>query len=679
LALVTNATFQTPWQHENHGDRRSSVRFRCGKFHPLDWHAACCARLAVITRAWGSSIRGAAVVLLSGVIATTASAAAADMGQPQLGGRLVVRERAGLGRAALQRALAKTGAARVDELAQLGATIVQVPEHELRAAQAALRRSGLFISVEPDYIATIAEAPNDPYYNAQWALARIGAESAWEHSSGAGVVVAVVDTGVEAGHPDLQGQLLAGYDYINNDGDPADDHGHGTRMTGIIVARRNNALGGAGIAPDARVIPIKALDHTGNGPYSAVASGIVYAVDHGARVINLSLVGPSQSTVMQNAVDYAVEHDVVVVAASGNYGTNVPGYPAAAPGAVAVGATNDFDSRASFSVYGAWLSFAAPGVEVLTTTLNGDYTGSTGTSPAAAVGSAIFALLFGANPNMPRAEAIARVQDGAVDVGPDGWDPYYGWGRADAYAALVPGQSSTPPPDGTAPTISVLSPTKGSLVWGMVPVDIAANDNVGIARVELWVDGQWYAQATAPPYSFVVDAAELSPGKHKLRAYAYDTSGNWSRTKSHKLMLTPGAGMLVKSAVAKPTSLSIKAQFALPDGIPFDPMSNAMTLELTAGSGTVLSATAEAGTFTVNSTGKMRGTLSPDSPGDGTVRMTAKHTGTQPIYTIKIKATDLSGMASPQALMNLALNLDGIQLSQSLTFRAKPSGALVYP
>ena len=113
-----------------------------------------------------------------------------------------------------------------------------------------------------------------------------------------------------------------------------------------------------------------------------------------------------------------------------------------------------------------------------------------------------------------------------MDLGSKGWDAYFGWGRADAYAALVPGQIGAIPPDYTRPTVSVFSPVKGSLVSGLVPVDVAANDNLAVQRVELFVDNRLHATETSPPFSFVLDASPFAAGKHKLRAYAYDTSGN---------------------------------------------------------------------------------------------------------------------------------------------------------
>jgi len=622
---------------------------------------------------------GVSATALLAALAVPSPAAARDLSRvPRRAGRLILRQRAGLDADALQAAVERSGAGRVTAVAGLDATVIEAPDGELAAVEAALRRSGLFKSVERDYLAHVAEDPDDPYFGAQWGLARIAAPAAWAISSGAGAVVAVVDTGIDASHPDLQGQVLAGYDFVNADDDPQDDHGHGTRMSGIIAAHRDNGAGIAGIAPAAMLLPVKVLDAGGSGAYSDVASGILYAVDHGARVLNLSLAGPVKSDLLQAAVDYATAHDALVVAAAGNEGSSLPDYPAACAGAVAVGAIDDTDARPAFSNFGAWVSFAAPGVDIVTTSLGGTYASSSGTSPAAAFGSAVFALLFAAEPTLTRSAAIERVQSGAVDLGAHGWDPYYGWGRADAYGALVPGQHGGPPVDNALPSAAILSPAPGSLMSGMVPVDVAASDDVGVARVELHVDNRWYATATAPPYQFVVDSARFEPGRHKLRAYAYDTSDNVGRSRSQRISFTPGTGLLVGHAVARAGKVTISAEFALPNGAQFDPSRDRLAVTLTSAAGTVLAATADAGALADGNVGRVKGTVTPTVPSAGSIRMIGTRSGTQPLYSLKIKATNLGRMSSLQSLMNLSLQVGDAQLSQSLSFRAKGAG-LIYP
>jgi thermitase len=629
-------------------------------------------------RRWRSPLLLTIVAALAAVV-VPCSLLAADFARARhLPGRLVLRARVGLTIDAFHGILQRVGARHVSALESLGATVIEAAAEDLTDIQAALRRSGYFKSVERDYTVHIAEDPNDIYYGAQWGMPRIGVPAAWHLSSGAGVIVAVVDTGIDAQHPDLQGSVLPGHDFVNADADAQDDHGHGTRMSGIIGAHRNNLEGIAGVAPDVQLLPVKALDAGGSGAYSDVAAGIVYAVDQGARVVNLSLAGPVPSDLLQAAVDYASLHDVAVVAAAGNAGANAPAYPAATTGVVAVSAVDAYDAHPGFSNSGAWIAFAAPGVDIVTTTLGASYASSSGTSPAAAFGSAVFALLFAAEPALGRGEAIARVQNGAVDLGTQGWDAYFGSGRIDAYAALLPGGTAAPPPDEAAPQVALLSPAAHSLVWGMVPVDIAASDDVGVTRVELFIDNRRFATATAAPYQFVIDASGLVPGQHKLRAYAYDASENVAKTKTRKISVTAGTGLLVGHAVAKSTSLTISAKFALPPGTGFDPRVDDLVITLSSAAGTVLSATAHAGALTEVSTGKMLGTIAPAVPSTGSVRMATRGAGDQPVYSLKVRASHLSGMSSLQTLMNFAVNAAGAQLSQSVTLRRKGS-ALIYP
>jgi subtilisin family serine protease len=191
---------------------------------------------------------------------------------------------------------------------------------------------------------------NDTLRRQQWALSRLHAEKVWRKSSGRGAVVAVVDTGVQASHPDLKGQVLRGRDFVDGDRSANDRNGHGTHVAGTIAARANNHRGIAGVAPSARILPVRVLDSAGNGNTYNAARGIVWAVNRGADVINLSFAGNQIDPQMQAAVDYAVRHDVVVVAAAGNQGCSGPTtYPAALPGVIGVAASNRHDRIAPFS------------------------------------------------------------------------------------------------------------------------------------------------------------------------------------------------------------------------------------------------------------------------------------------------------------------------------------------
>jgi serine protease len=229
--------------------------------------------------------------------------------------------------------------------------------------------------VEPPEAMTVLRAsfvPDDPLYDAkQWHLKRVGAESAWEYTCGRGVTVAVIDTGVACWDkgPFSRGTDLAGtrcergYDFVNDRGEAADDHGHGTHVAGTVAQTTNNGKGAAGLAFCANLMPIKVLTRQGWGTIANVAEGVRYAADEGAQVINLSLGGPGKSRILEDAVKHAIAKGVVVVAAAGNSGRSV-GYPAAYDGVVAVSASDSNDKIAWFSSRGPEVSLAAPGVAV---------------------------------------------------------------------------------------------------------------------------------------------------------------------------------------------------------------------------------------------------------------------------------------------------------------------------
>ncbi len=594
-------------------------------------------------------------------------------------GQLIIRPKAGASPRAIARAVNRAGAVVRRRMAANGGRVVSVPRFLTAHAESELRRSGLFRSVERDYLAGVAAIPNDPNYGAQWGLPRTGVPAAWDLSLGSSsATIAVLDTGVDFTHIDLAGQLLAGRDVINDDLDPSDDHGHGTRMSGIAAAAWNNAEGIAGIAPNSPLLPVKVLGADGLGPYSAIAEGITWAADQGARVISLSLSGSVPSQALQDAVNYATASGAVCVASAGNDGWSQPVYPAATNGAVAVAAIDEFDQRPWFSNYGAWISHASPGVGILTTDMGGGYAPSTGTSPAAAFSAGVFGLLFGLEPTLTPAQAIARLEQGAFDLGDQGWDPYHGWGGVDALATLVPGEPGATPPDDTDPVVELLSPSAGSLVSGNFSVEVSANDNVGVSRVELFLDNRKHASETSPPYSFVIDSASIEPGKHKLRAYAFDAAGNKDQTKNIKILTTPGVGLLVKNAKVVGSGVRITASFVLPEEVVFDPQNDSIQVHLEGASGAVLSALATPADISSNGA-KTSATVDPLFPSGGSVKFKTKVKGASPIYTLKVKAKGLDPMPPVDDILNLEVTVGTHILSQALNFRPKGVQRLVYP
>ncbi len=410
------------------------------------------------------------------------SALALDEDAPYVPGRLLVQftpETSEEEKAALHERL---GAEVIDEIPTLNIQILRVPE-DTTSMVFAYQAEPAVRFAEPDYTARIlgwpdgpvlpAEAlaavqenlarhPNDPRFPDMWNLAKIRAEQGWDISVGSpDVIIAVIDTGADASHPDLQGKLLPAYDFVNGDNDPADDQGHGTHVAGTAAAATDNGIGIAGVAWEVKIMPVKALSSSGAGAHSWIANAIVWATDHGADVINMSLGGPYTSATMREAVNYAWNHGVVIVAAAGNGNTSNPTYPAAYENVIGVAATDLNDQRAGFSNYGSYISVASPGVGILSTVRGNGYQAWSGTSMATPHVAGLAALLKSIHPDWTNVQIRQAIEESAIDLGTPGWDAIYGYGRIDIYTALssnpppevsptaVPTQTETPPPNPT--------------------------------------------------------------------------------------------------------------------------------------------------------------------------------------------------------------------------------------
>ena len=338
---------------------------------------------------------------------------------------------------------------------------------------AALRQNPDVEYAEPNYIARIAVTPNDSFFKVQYALSNTGqtiggstspsgtagddidAPAAWEETKGSvELTIAIIDTGVDLLHPDLKAKIKsAGRDFVNDDNDATDDNGHGTMVAGIAAADTNNGLGVAGVAWNCKILPVKVIDADGNGYYDQIASGIRWAVDNGAAVINLSVGGDEAADLMRDAVRYAYDKDVVVCAASGNDGSAVL-YPAAYDAYVlAVAATDYNDVRPAWSNPGSQVDVAAPGVRIACPVptwfwaANGGSAGddpyafADGTSMASPHAAGLAALILGLKPELSAGNVLDVIRYSADDVNASakrGKDSDIGYGRINMAKALVP-------------------------------------------------------------------------------------------------------------------------------------------------------------------------------------------------------------------------------------------------
>jgi len=367
-----------------------------------------------------------------------------------------------------------------------GFALVGVPLGQEEQFLSRLQADPLVRMAERNGIYRATFTPNDPLYPYQWNMPQVQSEQAWDVANGSGVVVAVVDTGVAyenydvyARAPDLAGtSFTAGYDFVNYDAHPNDDAGHGTHVTGTIAQTTNNSLGVAGLAFGATIMPVKVLDSAGLGTTASVVNGFTWATDHGADVINFSAAGSHFATA-EAAVNYALSHGVVVVAAAGNYGYSSLLCPACYPGVIAVGATDYNMSLSSYSNRGCGrdghcLDVVAPGGDtrvdlnhdgypegVLQQTFDFACNGGThdftqfvycpwqGTSMAVPHVSAAAALLLDANPGLTVQQVGDCLRNTALDRGVPGYDKKYGYGLIQARAALDACSNATPAPTPT--------------------------------------------------------------------------------------------------------------------------------------------------------------------------------------------------------------------------------------
>ena len=318
--------------------------------------------------------------------------------------------------------------------------------------------------VEEDALVQAYYQPNDPRYSEQWHLPSISAPQAWDITIGSSqVTIAVIDTGVDYNHPDLAGKCVAGYNFVSRNANPMDDHGHGTHVAGIAAAVGNNGTGVAGVDWGARIMPLKVLNAQGSGYDSDVASGIRYAADHGAKVINMSLGSSQYSYTIEEAVNYAFNRGLTMVAASGNDGGGV-GYPAACDHVIAVGALDSSDRLASFSNRGLPLDLTAPGVNILSTVPSG-YQKMSGTSMASPVVAGCASLVLARYPDYGPSQVEGALKTGATDLGSPGFDTNFGYGKVNASSAVRNSQP-TPNPQPGDNTWSPPNPG-GSKVWYM--------------------------------------------------------------------------------------------------------------------------------------------------------------------------------------------------------------------
>lgn len=387
-----------------------------------------------------------------------------------------------------------------------GFVVADVPKEQEEAITQALTQSNTVKKIEVDY-PTYLSADNP-----DWGVTRIAAPEVWETTSAQGVKIAVIDTGIDYNHPDLKGRYGGGYDTVNEDSDPFDDHGHGTHVSGIIASDLNGS-GLAGVAPGGQVLGIKALAADGTGYISDLVEAVDYAMRNGAQIINFSLGTTYNSKTLEDKINQAASQGILLVAAAGNNNGGSLLYPAAYGSVIAVSAIDKNDQLASFSALGA--EMAAPGVGVTSTVPGGGYATWSGTSMAAPHVTATVALMLANNQGNIR----EQLHNTAIDLGPSGVDNYFGHGLVHAKPAAL-GE------DTLVPVITFLSPENNTAVNGQVEVELTIQDEYKVSTASLYLNNQLVKEWSEEPYTYSWNTDSLTDGSYTLLVKATDENGN---------------------------------------------------------------------------------------------------------------------------------------------------------
>lgn len=447
-------------------------------------------------------------------------------------GRIIVHPVSGISSEDFISTLAQHNGVSMGVIGSLPAHIVQVDEGTEQQVVTALSTHPHIQYVELD-VAMEANTftPNDPYYSEQWHLAKINCPTAWDISKGNGIIIGIVDSGVDGTHPDLINNLVPGYNFYDNNTNTSGVTVHGTTVAGVVAAVTNNGIGVAGVAGLSKIMPLRATDPNGYMYWSTAAAAITWGADHGCRIVNLSYAGSPTtwaSSTLIAAGNYLQSKNGILFVSAGNTGLVDESAPTSSM--VVVSATDQNDALCSFSTFGPGLTCSAPGVGIITTArvVDGSYWNCWGTSYASPITGAVVALMMSVNPNLTVAQYISILKSTAVDLGTTGFDQSFGYGRVNADAAVIAAQeaTNTPPPDTIPPTVWISGLTAGQMVSGKINVTVNATDNVGVVSVALAVGATNIGTLTNGPYVFNWDTTATSDGNVILQAKATDAAGN---------------------------------------------------------------------------------------------------------------------------------------------------------
>lgn len=428
------------------------------------------------------STQKSSVIDVSPVPTVMTTASRVDAQSEFVEDQLIVGYKEGVTDEQIEALLKKYNAMVVKKLDPIKRIVIKVPEGQGEAVARELLQENLVEEAERDYINTVNYIPNDTSFGMQWSLvntgqaiegkagtanADINADIAWDVTKGQGVKVAIIDTGIDEGHPDLSSKIIS--KKIFNGTSINDVYGHGTHVAGIIGAITNNSQGVAGVCPECQLVIAKALDDSGKGPDSVWIEALLWAADQGVKVINISFGSSTNSTAKQDAVNYAWNKGIVIVSSSGNNGNTQQMYPCANSNVLCVSATDNKDQKSSFSNYGTWVDVAAPGSRMLSTlprtpsTLQQQKNQPTtygyldGTSMATPVASGLAGLVWASQEASSANDVVRKITETADDI--PGTGQYWAYGRINAAAAVGAGLAASPTIQPTSVPTSIITPS----------------------------------------------------------------------------------------------------------------------------------------------------------------------------------------------------------------------------
>ncbi len=452
---------------------------------------------------------------------------------------LLVRTLPGASDVDLNEAYTDAGATLSKKIEPISISALSVETGALTAAAAKLSLNPLIESVHKSYFYDVQEIPDDPEFGRQGHFDVIGVPAAWDTTTGdEDRVIAVLDTGVDPTHPDLVDKLVAGWNVYDDNADSADVLGHGTAVAGSAAASSNNGLGVAGVSWSNPIMPIRISSEDGRASSENIATGVVWAIDHGAKIINVSFAPLGADATVLSAADYARSAGALVFISAGNGGKSLNFRSNDA--AVFIGAWDVTGELASFSDTGPFVDLVAPGTRIRTTAMGGVYRRVNGTSFASPIAAGVAALVWSVNPDFRPTTVFEILSDTATDLGDPGRDELYGVGLVQAADAVSLALDIVEERDRRAPTLDFIEPENGKEVSGFLRVSVGAFDSVGVADVVLSIDGEPFATDRVKPYRLMINTRDLASGTHTLSVVATDTSGNVSRSKSVRIQVRGG-------------------------------------------------------------------------------------------------------------------------------------------